>query len=82
MNAIKTRARKPKRPPKPKQCVGYVRVSTAEQGKSGLGLEAQRSTLFRFAEQEELKVAAVFVEVASGKGGKTPSIAVPGSTMP
>ena len=37
-----------------KAIVSYLRVSTARQGKSGLGLEAQRSALARFAEAEGL----------------------------
>jgi DNA invertase Pin-like site-specific DNA recombinase len=48
--------------------VSYIRVSTARQGKSGLGLEAQRSALARFAEAEGLSQAAEFIEVESGKG--------------
>jgi DNA invertase Pin-like site-specific DNA recombinase len=48
--------------------VSYIRVSTAQQGKSGLGLEAQRTALARFAEAEGLDLAAEFVEVESGKG--------------
>jgi DNA invertase Pin-like site-specific DNA recombinase len=48
--------------------VSYIRVSTARQGKSGLGLEAQRSALARFAEAEGLALATEFVEVESGKG--------------
>lgn len=48
--------------------VAYLRVSTAEQGRSGLGLEAQRETIGRFAAAEGLTIAGEFVEVASGKG--------------
>ena len=51
-----------------KAIVGYIRVSTARQGKSGLGLEAQRQALARFAEAEDFTVVAEFVEVETGKG--------------
>jgi DNA invertase Pin-like site-specific DNA recombinase len=36
--------------------IGYVRVSTSAQGRSGLGLEAQRAAIARFAEAEGLEV--------------------------
>jgi DNA invertase Pin-like site-specific DNA recombinase len=48
--------------------IGYVRVSTAKQGRSGLGLEAQQETLRRFAEAEGFTLERVFVEVETGKG--------------
>ena len=48
--------------------VAYVRVSTREQGHSGLGLDAQRAALARFAEQEQFNIIATFTEVASAKG--------------
>jgi DNA invertase Pin-like site-specific DNA recombinase len=48
--------------------IAYLRVSTSEQGKSGLGLEAQRATIERFAEQERFSVAQWFTEVETGKG--------------
>lgn len=51
-----------------KQIVLYLRVSTREQGRSGLGLEAQRVALQRFAEAEGLEVAGEFLEVETGKG--------------
>src|SRR5262245_10121899 len=35
-----------------REAIGYIRVSTARQGRSGLGLEAQRATISRFAEAE------------------------------
>jgi DNA invertase Pin-like site-specific DNA recombinase len=48
--------------------VTYLRVSTAGQGRSGLGLEAQREALARFAETEGLMILAEHVEVETGKG--------------
>jgi DNA invertase Pin-like site-specific DNA recombinase len=51
-----------------KQAVAYVRVSTQRQGKSGLGLEAQRAALAHFTEAEGLQIATEFVEVETGKG--------------
>jgi DNA invertase Pin-like site-specific DNA recombinase len=51
-----------------KPAITYIRVSTAGQGKSGLGLEAQRETLMRFAEIEKFEIADEFVEVETGKG--------------
>ena len=50
-----------------KPAVFYLRCSTSEQGKSGLGLEAQRDALDKFAQAEGFTVAGVFSEVASGK---------------
>ena len=47
--------------------IGYVRVSTAEQGKSGLGLEAQKAAIEAFAEREGFAVSTFFTEVQSGK---------------
>jgi DNA invertase Pin-like site-specific DNA recombinase len=48
--------------------VAYVRVSTDQQGKSGLGIEAQREAITRFAEAEGLEIIAELVEVETGKG--------------
>ena len=48
--------------------VSYLRVSTGRQGKSGLGLEAQRAAIARFAEAEGLTIAAEHIEVETGKG--------------
>ena len=48
--------------------VSYIRVSTGKQGKSGLGIEAQREAIARFAAAEGLEVLAEFVEVETGKG--------------
>ena len=48
--------------------IGYVRVSTSQQGRSGLGIEAQREALERFAASEGFELVRVFVEVETGKG--------------
>jgi DNA invertase Pin-like site-specific DNA recombinase len=50
------------------QAVAYYRVSTARQGRSGLGIDAQRATVGRFADVEGFRIAAEFVEAESGKG--------------
>lgn len=51
-----------------KPAIAYTRVSTAQQGKSGLGLEAQQTTLTRFAEAEGYQLVQSFTEVETGKG--------------
>src|SRR4051794_10098035 len=48
--------------------ITYIRVSTSQQGRSGLGIEAQRSTLEHFAATEGYEVTREFVEVETGKG--------------
>ena len=50
------------------QAIAYYRVSTARQGRSGLGIEAQRSAVQRFAEEEGFALVGEFVEAESGKG--------------
>ena len=50
------------------QIVSYIRVSTAPQGRSGLGIEAQRDAIARFVEAEGLELLGEFVEVETGKG--------------
>jgi DNA invertase Pin-like site-specific DNA recombinase len=51
-----------------KTAVAYYRVSTQRQGRSGLGIEAQRATVARFAEAEGMALLSEFVEVETGKG--------------
>lgn len=48
--------------------VAYIRVSTDKQGKSGLGIEAQREAVQRFAEANGYTVEAEYTEVETGKG--------------
>jgi DNA invertase Pin-like site-specific DNA recombinase len=50
------------------QAVGYIRVSTAEQGRSGLGLDAQRTAIQSFAKAEGFTITAWFEDVQTGKG--------------
>jgi DNA invertase Pin-like site-specific DNA recombinase len=53
----------------------YRRVSHAEQGRSGLGLEAQKRDLELYlAGQPDAEVLADFVEVASGAKGDRPAL--------
>jgi len=51
-----------------KPAIAYIRVSTARQGRSGLGLEAQQAAISRFCEAEGFEVMATHVEVETGKG--------------
>ena len=48
--------------------VTYIRVSTSSQGRSGLGIEAQRQVLSQFVKAEGFEVVREFVEVETGKG--------------
>src|SRR5258707_7421596 len=48
--------------------ITYIRVSTSQQGRSGLGIEAQRTALSHFAKAEGFEVVREFVEVETGKG--------------
>src|ERR1700735_1104717 len=52
----------------PRPIVSYLRVSTARQGRSGLGMEAQRSAIARFATAEGYEIVRELVEVETGKG--------------
>lgn len=49
--------------------VVYYRVSTERQGRSGLGLDAQRTMVSRFLQPSD-HIAAEFTEVESGKNDK------------
>jgi DNA invertase Pin-like site-specific DNA recombinase len=50
------------------RAVAYYRVSTKQQHRSGLGIEAQRAAVARFAEAEGLAITAEFIEAETGKG--------------
>ena len=50
------------------KAVAYLRVSTDRQGRSGLGLEAQREAVARYAADTRLELIGEYVEVETGKG--------------
>ena len=54
--------------PKMQPVVAYYRVSTERQGRSGLGLDAQRERCAAFAAQNGMQVVEAFTEVETGKG--------------
>jgi hypothetical protein len=45
-----------------------IMVSTKQQHRSGLGIEAQRAAVTRFAETECFQILAEYVEADTGKG--------------
>lgn len=47
--------------------IGYVRVSTDKQGKSGLGIEAQRKAITDYLNGGNWELIAEYAEVESGK---------------
>jgi DNA invertase Pin-like site-specific DNA recombinase len=53
--------------------VAYYRVSTEQQGRSGLGLEAQQKAVLDFLNGDR-EVIASFTEVESGKRGDRPQL--------
>lgn len=57
------------------QIVSYLRVSTAKQGISGLGLEAQRAAVAAFTLAGGHKLVAEYVEVESGSKAARPQLA-------
>lgn len=59
----------------PTTAITYLRVSTARQGVSGLGLEVQREAVRLFANSRRLHLQAEYVEVESGKNDARPELA-------
>ena len=56
------------------QIVSYLRVSTAKQGLSGLGMEAQRAAVAQFTAAGSHASVAEFVEVESGRKADRPQL--------
>lgn len=50
------------------KAVSYVRVSTEKQGRSGLGLDAQREAVARYLATHKVTLLQEFEEVETGKG--------------
>ena len=48
--------------------IAYLRVSTQRQQRSGLGIEAQRAAIARFAEAEGISLVGEYIEAETGKG--------------
>lgn len=59
----------------PQRFIAYERVSTARQGQSGLGLEAQQRAIHDFARGRGAEVIARFTEVESGRKAERPELA-------
>ena len=52
--------------------VAYYRVSTAKQGASGLGLDAQREAVAGYLNGGNWQLAAEFTEIESGRNWPRP----------
>ncbi len=57
------------------KCVGYYRVSTDRQGRSGLGLDAQRSAVAGYLDGGNWTLLDTFTEVESGRRNDRPELA-------
>lgn len=56
------------------QCIGYIRVSTTKQGRSGLGLDAQQEAITRFAGNSGFAISDFFRDVMSGGDDDRPGL--------
>ena len=54
--------------------ISYLRVSTQRQGKSGLGLEAQREAVTNYLNGGRWKLVQELIEVESGKSKDRPKL--------
>jgi len=55
-----------------KRAIPYYRVSSQQQGRSGLGLEAQQLAVHDFAKSNELMLLRQFTEIESGRKNNRP----------
>jgi DNA invertase Pin-like site-specific DNA recombinase len=51
-----------------KDAIGYLRVSTSEQGRSGLGLAAQRHDIDGFSQREGFSIKSWYQDIQTGAG--------------
>jgi DNA invertase Pin-like site-specific DNA recombinase len=58
-----------------KKLIAYYRVSTKKQGVSGLGLEAQESSVQDYAARSRGQILQSYKEVESGKNSERPALA-------
>ena len=54
--------------------IAYYRVSTKQQGDSGLGMEAQKAAVEAYAKQTGARIVASYSEVESGKLAERPQL--------
>ncbi len=59
----------------PRSFIAYCRVSTAQQGRSGLGLDAQLAAINGFVRQPDRLLQPPYVEVESGRLATRPKLA-------
>src|SRR6516162_11028363 len=55
--------------------IAYYRVSTAKQGREGLGIAAQREAVERYLNGGNWRIVKEFTEVESGKRSDRPELA-------
>lgn len=53
--------------------IAYYRVSTQKQGSSGLGLEAQKSSVLKFINGDDVLIES-YIDVESGKNNNRPNL--------
>ena len=54
--------------------IGYIRVSSDEQGRDGVSLKAQEQAILKFASSKKIGEVRIIQDVASGKDLKRPGI--------
>jgi hypothetical protein len=62
--------------------ISYLRVSTDKQGRSGLGIEAQREAVVRYLNGGQWTLSAEYMETESGRRSDRPKLAAALSRAP